>query len=130
MKKITIMTCLLLGLLLVAWLAWPGKTVVQMHDYGKEIRVHTGAVIELALKEQAGTGYTWEFDLMDKNHFQVVRTETKRLAPQPPVGGPMLRVWQLKALEPGGATLRLDYLRPWEGRAKAVKHFEIKVNIQ
>lgn len=130
MKKLGIMTGALLCASLVAWLAWPGMTVVQMHDNGKEIRVHTGEVIELALKEQAGTGYTWEFDRLDKNHFQVVRTETKRLAPQPPVGGPVLKVWQLRTKAPGEAKLRLDYLRPWEGRAKAVEHFEVMVHIR
>lgn len=130
MKKLGIITGALLCVILAAWLAWPGMMVLQMRDNGKEIRVHTGEVIELALKEQAGTGYTWEFDRLDKNHFQVVRTETRPLAPQPPVGGPMLKVWQLRTKAPGEAKLSLDYLQPWEGRAKAVEHFKVMVHIR
>lgn len=130
MKKLWITTSALLGILLVTVLAAAGVTVVQMPDNGKEIRVQAGEVIELALKEQAGTGYSWEFQRLDEKHFQVVHTETKPLADRNRVGGPMLRVWQVKALEPGDATLSLDYLRPWEGRAKAVKHFRVNVHIQ
>jgi predicted secreted protein len=130
MKKLGIMTGALLCVILAAGLAWPGMTVLQMHDHGKEIRVRAGEVIELALEEQAGTGYTWEFDHLDQNHFQVVRTETRSLAARPPVGGPVLKVWQLQTKAPGEVRLSLDYLRPWEGRAKAVKHFEVKVRIQ
>jgi predicted secreted protein len=130
MKKLGIVTGALLGAILVAGLARPGMTVLQMHDHGKEIRVQAGEVIELALEEQGGTGYLWEFDHLDKNHFQVVSTETRRLTGQPLVGGPVLKVWQLKTKAPGEAKLCLDYLRPWEGRAKAVKHFEVKVHIR
>jgi predicted secreted protein len=129
MKNIPIMTCVLLGTILIAVLAEAGVTVLQMQDNGKEIRVKIGEVIELALEEQAGTGYKWEFDRLDEKHFQVVHTETKSLADRNMVGGPMLQVWRLKTIGPGDATLSLDYLRPWEGRAKAVNHFEVKVHI-
>ncbi len=129
MKKLALVICALFCSILVAVLAQARVTVLQMHDNGKEIRVQAGEVIELALKEQAGTGYLWEFHRLDEKHFQVVHTETKSLAERNRVGGPMLQVWQLKTLEPGDATLSLDYLRPWEGRAKAVKHFQIKVHI-
>jgi predicted secreted protein len=101
-----------------------------MQDNGKEIRMQAGEVIELALEEQGGTGFTWEFDHLDKNHFQVAHTETRSLAAQPLMGGPVLKVWQLKTKGPGEARLGLDYLRPWEGRGKAVKHFEVKVHIR
>ena len=130
MKRLAIITGALLGILLVAVLATAGVTVVRMPDNGKEIRVQAGAIFELALQEQAGAGYTWEFQRLDEKHFRVVHTETKSLADRNRVGGPLLQVWQLKALEPGDATLSLDYLRPWEGRAKAVKHFRVNVHIQ
>jgi predicted secreted protein len=130
MKKFGIMTGALLCTILAAGLAWPGMTVLKMSDNCKEIRVQAGEVIELALEEQGGTGYTWEFDRLDKKHFQVMRTETRPLAAPPLVGGPVLKVWQLQTKTPGKAKLSLDYLRPWEGRAKAVKHFEVEVHIR
>lgn len=129
MKRLAILTGALLSIFLVAGLAQAAGAVLNLHDNGKEIRVPAGEVIELALEEQAGTGYTWEFNRLDEKHFQVVRTETRPLAPQPLVGGPMLKVWHLKTKAPGEARLSLDYLRPWEGRASAVKHFQIQVHI-
>lgn len=124
---------LTIGLLLTAFAAVAlaaAVTMVRLPDNGKEIRVKTGQVIELALKEQAGTGYTWEFRRLDSRHFQVLHTATRSLAQPRRVGGPILRVWQLKALAPGVARLSLDYLRPWEGRARAVKHFTVTVHIR
>ena len=130
MKKLGTMTGALLGFLLVAGLAGAQGTVLSMQNNGKEVRVQAGEVIELSLEEQGGTGYTWEFNELDEKHFQIVGTENKHLAGQPLVGGPVLKVWQLKTKAPGEAKLSLDYLRPWEGRAKALKHFEVKIRIQ
>ena len=104
-------------------------TAVQAKDAGREIRVKAGAIIELSLKEQAGTGYRWEFDRLDERHFELLQTETRSLAAKNLVGGPVLKTWRLKAKNPGESRLTLDYLRPWEGKAKAVKHFTVKVSI-
>ena len=130
MKKLAIMIGVLWGILLVAGLAGAAGTVLGLTDNGKMIQVHAGEVIELALEEQGGTGYIWEFNKLDEKHFQVVHTETRHPAGQALIGGPVLKVWHLKTKGPGDAKLSLDYLRPWEGRASAVKHFEIKVCIQ
>jgi len=129
MKKFSLAICTLLAALFVVSLA-AAATVVRLRDNGKEIRVKAGAIIELALKEQAGTGYIWEFHHLDPRHFQVLSTATRRLAEPNRVGGPLLRVWRLKTLAPGVTRLSLDYLRPWEGRGGAGKHFEVTVRIQ
>jgi predicted secreted protein len=127
MKNILMMTCGLLCTILVAVPAG-AQVILRMQDNGKEIRVKAGEVIELALELQGGTGYLWQFQQFDEKHFQVVHTETKPLADR--VGGPMLQVWRLKTLTPGHAKLTLDYLRPWEGLAKATQHFQVQVRIQ
>jgi len=130
MKRRALAICGPLVLLFAAGLTVAAGRVVQMPDNGKEIQVKTGEVFELSLDEQGGTGYTWEFNRFDNKRFQVMGAETRHLADLPRVGGPVLRVWRLKAKAPGLSRLSLDYLRPWEGRAKAVKHFEVKVRIQ
>ena len=112
MKKLPLTICTLLAVLFVVDLA-AATTVVRMPDNGKEIRVPAGTVIELALKEQAGTGYIWEFQHLDPRHFKVLHTDTRSLAEPHRVGGPLLRVWQIKTLAPGVTRLSLDYLRPW-----------------
>ena len=104
-------------------------TALQAKDAGQEIGVKVGAIIELSLKEQAGTGYRWEFDRLDEQHFELLKTETRSLAAKNLVGGPVLKTWRLKAKNAGESQLTLDYLRPWEGKGKAVKHFTVKVRI-
>ncbi len=130
MKQLTVVICALWCTIVVTGMARAAGTVLGLPDNGKVILVKAGEIIDLALKEQAGTGYIWEFHRLDEKHFQVVHTETKSLSDQNRVGGPRLQVWRLKTIEPGDATLSLDYLRPWEGRTKAVKHFEVRVCIQ
>jgi inhibitor of cysteine peptidase len=132
MKHLLIaISALLLLLLSAASLpAAPEVTALQMQDSGKEIQVKPGAIIEISLKEQAGTGYLWEFDRLDDQHFRLLQTGTRSLADQPRVGGPLLRTWRLQAQTPGLSQLALDYFRPWEGRDKAVKHFQVQVRIQ
>ena len=130
MKRLAIMTGALFSIFLIAGLAQAAEVVLGPHDNGKEVRMQAGEVLELALEMQAGTGYLWEFHKLDGKHFELVQSETKPLADQAKVGGPMLQVWRLKTRAPGEARLSLDYLRPWEGQAHAVKHFEVKVHIQ
>jgi predicted secreted protein len=112
MQRLAIMTGTLLCIVFVAGLARAEVTVMRPHDNGKEIRVQAGEVIELALEMQAGTGYLWEFQRLDGKHFELVQSETKPLADQPRVRGPMLQVWRLKTKAPGEVKLSLDYLRP------------------
>ncbi len=52
-------------------------TTLQAKDGGQEIQVKAGAIIVLSLEEQAGTGYQWEFDRLDEQHFELVKTETR-----------------------------------------------------
>ena len=104
-------------------------TALQAKDNGQEIRVPAGAIIELSLPEQAGTGYRWEFDRLDAQHFELLKTETRPLATKNLVGGPVLKTWQLKTKNAGESALTLNYLRPWEGKGQAVKHFTVKIRL-
>jgi predicted secreted protein len=129
MEKLTITIFALLTLLVLVVLTVTAATLVQMPDNGKQIRVKAGEIIELALPEQAGTGYIWKFHRLDEAHFKILHTATKSLAEPNRVGGPMLQTWQIQTLAPGQARLSRDYLRPWEGRASAVNHFTVQVQI-
>lgn len=100
------------------------------NDNGKEIQVKLGDILELALEAQGGTGYTWEFDRFDVTHLELMQSVTKSLAEDSRVGGPVLQVWQIRARKEGGTQLNLDYFRPWEGRAKAEKHYRVTINVQ
>lgn len=131
MKNLLIATsaCLLILLGAVTLPAASEVTPLQATDAGQEIQVKAGAIIELSLKEQAGTGYRWEFDRLDEQHFELLNSATRPLAEKHRVGGPVLHSWRLKAKNPGESRLTLDYLRPWEGKGKAAQHFTVKVRI-
>lgn len=131
MKNLLIITTSFLLILLgaVTLPAASEVTALQAKDSGQMIQVKAGALIKLSLLEQAGTGYQWEFDRLDEQHFKLVKTETRPLSQKHRIGGPVLRTWRLIATTPGESQLTLDYFRPWEGRVKAVKHFQVKVRI-
>jgi predicted secreted protein len=132
MKNLLIATTSVLLILLGAVIlpAASAVTALQAQNSGQEIQVKAGALIQLSLLEQAGTGYQWQFDRLDRKHFKLVKTATRPLAAKNRVGGPVLQTWRLIATTPGESQLSLDYFRPWEGRAKAVKHFQVKVRIR
>jgi predicted secreted protein len=132
LKNLLIAAAAFLLVLLGAVVLSPASdvTALQEKDNGKEVRVQAGAMISLSLPEQGGTGYLWEFDRLDEQLFELVKTETRSLAEKNRVGGPVLKTWRLKTQKAGESQLALDYLRPWEGKAKAVKHFLVKVRIQ
>ncbi|MCK9376274.1 MAG: protease inhibitor I42 family protein [Syntrophobacterales bacterium] len=132
MKNLLIAASAFLLILLVA-VTLPAAsevTSLQAKDSGREIQVKVGALIELSLPEQAGTGYQWEFDRLDQQHFELLKTATRSLAEKHLVGGPVLKTWRLKAKTAGDSQLTLDYFRSWEGRGQAVKHFQVKVRIR
>ena len=132
MKNLLIAASAFLLILLVA-VTLPAAaevTSLQAKDSGREIQVKVGDFIELSLPEQAGTGYQWEFDRLDEQHFELLKTGTRSLAEKHRVGGPVLKTWLLKAKTPGDSQLTLDYFRSWEGRGQAVKHFQVKVRIR
>jgi len=132
MKNLLIIVLSFLGVFLaaVAMQAGSAATVLQEKDNNQEIQVQAGAIIELSLEEIGGTGYSWEFQRLDEKHFELVKTETRSLAGKARVGGPVLKTWWLKTKKAGESQLSLDYFRSWEGRAKAVKHFRVKIRIR
>ena len=132
MKNLLIATSAFLLILLgaVTLAAAAEVTALQAKDDGREIQVKVGAIIELSLEETAGTGYSWAFDRLDEQHFELLKTETRSPAEKHLVGGPVLKTWRLKAKSAGKSQLTLNYFRPWEGQAKAAKHFQVKVSIR
>jgi predicted secreted protein len=132
LKNVLITMSVLVVLLVSApGLTHPEVMVLQKKDNGKDIRVKEGATIELSLEEQGGTGYLWDFNRLDENHFEVVKIETRPPAKeQARVGGPVFKTWWLQVKKAGESQLTLDYFRPWEGRAKAASHYQVKIHIQ
>ena len=46
------------------------------------------------------------------------------------VGGPVLGLWTFRAKEPGTVEIKMDYYRIWEGSAKAIDHFQVRIKVE
>jgi inhibitor of cysteine peptidase len=93
---------------------------------GTTIHLVAGAVLRLALPENPTTGYRWR---IIADGAPVLRPQADDFAPGravPGAGG--TRHWAWQAAQPGEATLRLDYARPWE-TGPAARHFAVTIRV-
>lgn len=75
--------------------------------------ITAGQVMQVGLKTQAGTGYSWVL----RSHSDNLRFLTQgEFEPYegPEVGKSVLQNWQWEAMQTGVADITLDYLRPWQ----------------
>jgi predicted secreted protein len=103
-----LLTLLLIGLLLMAMK--PQESVSEMirltqNDNGKELTVPLGAVIQIELAAAGGTGYLWQFDDLDREHFELLKTETVKDEKPGLIGAPTVMRWQVKTRQQGRADL-------------------------
>lgn len=103
--------------------------ILKKQDSGKEITVKVGQVIQVQLEAIGGTGYWWYVEKLDPRYLELLSEKT-RVASDGRLGGPVLGLWTFRAREPGTAEITLDYYRTWEGVAKALDHFGVRVQIQ
>ena len=104
--------------------------IINKQDREKEIIIQAGTIFQIQLEEKGGTGYTWEFDKLNNEYFELLNVETKSSARKERyTGNPILKIWHLKARQKGTAELTLYYYRPWEDKNKAVDRFHIKFKI-
>lgn len=90
---------------------------------GDEIQIELGAI--------GGTGYSWYFDDLDNDFFDLISEGTRMIAGgrEGAAGNPVIMIWKLRAKKPGMSSIGMSYYRVWEGRGKAVKQFEIGIDI-
>jgi predicted secreted protein len=103
--------------------------MLTRNDRGKEITVPRGTVIQIELAAAGGSGYLWQFEDLDREHFELIRTETEIGGKPGFTGAPNITRWQVKTKEQGQAELKLYCFRPWEGKDKAVDKFVVRVRI-
>jgi predicted secreted protein len=98
---------------------------------GQKIEVKAGDEIQIELEGIGGTGYSWYLDELDRHLLQILDegTKTKRGEPERIGGNPTIMFWRFRALQVGITTIKIDYYRIWEGKGKAIKHFEIDIQI-
>ena len=117
-------------LLLFSFSQTAAAIIITKQDQKKEIIIQAGTIFQIQLEEKGGTGYTWEFDTLNNEYFELLNIETKSSARKEGyTGNPVIKIWHLKARQKGTAELTFYYYRPWEDKNKAVDRFHIKIKI-
>ncbi len=79
------------------------------------LRLRPGAGVTLRLKENPSTGYSWRLDTTASEGLDRVAISDagyERGAAMP--GAPGERLWIIRGVAPGGATIAFAYQRRWE----------------
>jgi len=96
---------------------------------GKTIKAATGKKIEISLKGNPTTGFDWR---MVELKSEVVKADGKgEYVPDkydlPRVGSGGTFVFKFIAAKPGKATLKFEYLRPWEKDKAPAQKFSVNL---
>jgi predicted secreted protein len=111
--------------------AFGAETVkVDKKFNGREIKVRAGATIQVELQQPGATGYSWEIQNLDTEHFKLesVRTEERRSSGDF-TGAPIMKIWSLTALKEGKSKLKFLHYRSWEGEESANETFVLSIRI-
>ena len=121
-------------MILLAVIAWaPGQaaearsssSAVLTEQSGGITKVYAGQPVEIRLKAQAGTGYSWK----PTSYTSKIKTLSTKKSSGGMVGGKEVQRFQFKTKNKGTYVLNFRYGQPWKGGAKNAKtrSFTIKV---
>jgi inhibitor of cysteine peptidase len=102
----------------------PNEVNLSEQDSGREVALGASDVLALRLESNPSTGYSWQVTEMDSkilSQWGDVTFEAKSEL----LGAPATQVTRFAAMAEGETTLRLAYMRPWEG--KALQEFFVHV---
>lgn len=120
----------LIPVMLLAAGCSPASTPLTMSDNGRQVTLHPGDRLVIALEGNPSTGYTWEVVQVDSSLLSEQGPVQFKAASTGLVGAPGIQTLTFKALKAGTATLTLGYLRPWEKGVLPANTFQITVSIQ
>ncbi|MCU0641270.1 MAG: protease inhibitor I42 family protein [Candidatus Margulisbacteria bacterium] len=100
--------------------------LLRGQQHGKQFLASRDKPFRIELAANPTTGYNWYIAQLDETRFKVRRSgydpdQTGR------VGGGGTSYWEIIPLKAGVGTIKLLYYRVWEGAAKAVDQFQVRV---
>jgi len=98
---------------------------------GKTIKVPLGRTVTIRLKGNPTTGYRWSLERLEGKALKQVgdvQYVAKRVPPRL-VGSGGVFIATFRAVEPGKASVRMHYARPWEKGKPPAKVFELTVQV-
>lgn len=105
------------------------EVILQRQENGTEVKLKAGQVFQVQLEGMGGTGYWWYVQPLDARHVELLGEKTQARA-EGRLGGPVLGIWAFQAKEPGTTEIKMDYYRTWEGLAKAIEKFRVKIRVE
>ena len=108
------------------------KVVLTDKDAGGKVTVKEGATVQVKLRFQAGTGFTWT--LARNSDDKVLESEgkptTEAIKGERPVGGGRLQVFTFQAASKGSSKLELHYHRPFEKGKEPARKYAVTVVVK
>lgn len=105
------------------------KTIILTDDdNGRDIRLKRGELLEIHLRAQFGTGYSWQLTKPPESRLKFA-DQSVVSAPPGDESGKETQIFRFEARSAGNFTLRLDHMRPWEKGVEPTKTFSISGKI-
>jgi len=106
--------------------AWAAPIVLDARDNGSGVDARVGDTIEVALLENASTGYRWDTENIDARILPLIERTSREPANRMP-GAPGEAVFRFRAAAAGSTILTLKRWRPWLGDESIVERFAVTI---
>ena len=120
--------CLLASALSIFGQAAQTVTIAEGNGRAPKVTLAPGDTLEIILRAQAGTGYSWQLAATAARFF-TVSSETLATDKQLP-GGEVFQLFRIHADSPGRQLLDFQYSRPWEKNTPPARIFRVKLRIR
>jgi predicted secreted protein len=102
-----------------------GKTIILTEQTGKAVKARAGDVVEIRLRSQPGTGFSWS----PKNHAAKV-TSLPPIEAQAIPGGWQTQRFRFLAMRAGTYRLTFSYEQPWAGGTKGARSVTFTIRVR
>lgn len=98
---------------------------------GRSVTLRVGEGVEIALAENASTGFRWGPPPGRPATSSPILREVDEIfaAPGQRPGMPGVRSFRFETVAPGSADLELEYRRAWQASAPAARRFRLRVEV-
>lgn len=96
---------------------------------GNIVSLRTGDTLRVLLRSNPSTGYAWTRTGAAPNELSLIDSTFTPPAGTA-VGAPGQQQFRFLAAQPGRATLRLVYARPWESSTPPADSIRVSVNVE
>ena len=96
----------------------------SFEDPMRAVRVALEEAFTVTLAGNPTTGYTWQADV-DPRYLELLTQEFELVSETVGAGGQ--EVFRFRALEAGETEIAFEYRRPWGGKARDAKHFQVVI---